>query len=161
MIRVTIELLSAITGKTSRLGMMFIANDGTGTNERGNYIAAVCRKGSDVPSRELYAGDPDGTRYPKAARAGTVKDYPRLAYNVWRLIARACVATFPEEAKAKSAKVTAGISADVMRGLAKFAHDSLTAHGPQPGKLVTDVLTSDEIAAYEWIAAATDGPDPL
>ena len=81
MIIVTIELQSAITGKRSKLGEMYISNDGTGTAERGNYLAHVMRKGS----------------WHKPQRRGVVKNYPRASYSVWRLVMRALKDAFPEE----------------------------------------------------------------
>lgn len=159
MIRVTIELLSAITHRTSTLGTMYIANDGNGTAERGDYAVAVCRKGSIEPPREMY-GNRAVADPPKAARTGEVKAYPRLAYNVWRLIARATLAAFPEERN--PAKITSAqpvLDESVMRGLAKFAHDKLAALGPQSGKAVEEVLTPDEAAAFEWLAAGTADKD--
>jgi len=71
MLTITVELNSAIDGH--KLGVMHIANDGTGTPTRGNYRAAVMRKGSIL----------------KVQRVGEVRDYPRLSYNVWRLVSRA------------------------------------------------------------------------
>lgn len=41
MIRVSIYLDSAITGKTSKQGSIMISNDGTGSNEVGNYKYTV------------------------------------------------------------------------------------------------------------------------
>ena len=77
--------------RKAEIGRMYIANDGEGTVERGNYTAAVCRRGSTtVPQPLSEVG-------PRATRVGLVKDYPRLAYNVWRLIARALRSAFPEE----------------------------------------------------------------
>ena len=91
MIVVKIELwpLGAESRKRE-IGRMYIANVG-GDVERGDYQVAVCRRGSDaVPAPIL----PNG---PKATRTGEVRDYPRLAYNVWRLITRALKSSFPEE----------------------------------------------------------------
>ncbi len=81
MIIVTIELQSAITNKRSKLGVMHICNDGTGTVKRGNYFAHIMRKGS----------------WNKPVRLGKVKDYPRASYSVWRLVMRALKDAFPEE----------------------------------------------------------------
>ena len=62
------------------LGRMLIDNIG-GTRDRGDYRVRVLRKGSKD----------------KVMRTGEVKDYPRLSYNIWRLICRALKSTFPEE----------------------------------------------------------------
>ena len=43
MIRVTVELVSARTGKTRILGIGEIANDGTGTVEVGHYNVALSK----------------------------------------------------------------------------------------------------------------------
>lgn len=77
--------------RAREIGRTYIANDGTGTADRGDYQVAVCRRGTNAVPAPI---NPDG---PKATRTGEVKDYPRLAYNVWRLIARALLSAFPEE----------------------------------------------------------------
>lgn len=90
MIVVKIELVSAIHPSRSReLGRMYIANDDTtdGDPKLGNYTVGVCRKGE---TKAPWDGG-------KMTRTGSVKDYPRLSYNVWRLIARALKSAFPEE----------------------------------------------------------------
>lgn len=90
MIKVTIELESAITGKTTKIGQMHIWNEGVSTDPRyANYGVAVCRRGKfDVPFGKI----------PKTTtREGRVLNYPRLAFNVWRLIIRALKSSFPEE----------------------------------------------------------------
>ena len=85
MIKVTIELQSAISGTTTKLGEMYISNDGTSlVPTSGDYFVSVCRKGK-------------WGRHLRPQRIGTVKNYPRLAYNVWRLVSRAILSAFPEE----------------------------------------------------------------
>jgi hypothetical protein len=94
MIIVKIELVSAIhPSRSKEIGRMYIGNDDTtdGDPARGDYSAAVCRRGTTEPPRPI---DPFG---PKATRTGSVKGYPRLSYNVWRLITRALLSAFPEE----------------------------------------------------------------
>ena len=93
MIRVTIDLISAIhESRDKRLGVMYISNDGTCDDpERGHYDVKVCRKGHI---------DPDGP----LTRTGRVESYQRLAFNVWRLIARALLSAFPEERSARAGK---------------------------------------------------------
>lgn len=77
------------------LGRMYIANVG-GTQTRGNYAVAVCRKGStEIPDGFAGTSAPG----PAATRTARVENYPRLAYNVWRLILRALVNAFPEDRK--------------------------------------------------------------
>lgn len=140
MIVVKIELHSAITHQVSEIGRMYLANDGS-KSERdpklGDYLVAVSRRGSDeIPSPV----DPDG---PAPVRSAAIYDYPRLAYNVWRLIARAVTAAFPEErTPPKSAKTLLG--GEIMRGLAEIARLAR-------GELV--VLTDAQKIALEWIAA--------
>ena len=80
MIRVTVELIPWGIGEPQQLGVMHIANDGTGTKDRGNYHAKVYRKGTN-----------------KVLRLGEVKEYPRLSYNIWRLVLRCLKSAFPEE----------------------------------------------------------------
>lgn len=89
MIRVTIHLDSAITGKTTKLGEMRIWNTATGTRQRRNYKVAVCRKG--------HYQVPKGAIPKVVTRCGEVVNYPSEALNVWRLIARALLSAFPEE----------------------------------------------------------------
>jgi len=84
MIVVKIEMWPlGFESKARELGRMYITNDGTGHEKRGNYNVAVCRKGSTDKKSPL--------------RTGRVEDYPRLSYNVWRLILRALRSSFPEE----------------------------------------------------------------
>lgn len=90
MIVVKIELHSAITGKVEEIGRTVIWNEGTGTAKRGNYGAKVIRRG--VMNSHPKASD--------VVRTGAVDDYPRLSYNIWRLVIRALLSCFPEE-KAK------------------------------------------------------------
>lgn len=84
MIVVKIELHSAITRQITTLGTMVIDNIG-GTREKGNYRVRVGRKGSSIPEVQN-----------KPLRVGSVTDYPRLSYNIWRLILRALQSAFPE-----------------------------------------------------------------
>ena|ERR1700761_6088212 len=96
MIKVTIELESAITGKTTVLGQMHINNKGSvhakETNNKAgryNYGVAVSRKG-DYSERF-------GTAPTTPLRTGEVRNYPSARYNVWRLVSRAIRSAFPEE----------------------------------------------------------------
>jgi hypothetical protein len=94
MISVTIKLHSALTGKTTILGRMYIWNKGRESaknNKAGryNYGVAVCRKGQHNHS----------FRKAKMTRTGNVDNYPSEALNVWRLIVRALLSAFPEEVK--------------------------------------------------------------
>tara|TARA_Y100000310_G_scaffold211266_1_gene212027 strand:- start:7064 stop:7330 length:267 start_codon:yes stop_codon:yes gene_type:complete len=87
MIVVKVELHSAITGKVKTLGQMIIHNVG-GTEKSGNYEVKVARK-NDVGDLRKNFFTP--------LRTGRVQNYPRLSYNVWRLVLRSLRATFPEE----------------------------------------------------------------
>lgn len=81
MITVEVKLHSAITGKVKLLGSMTIVNDGRNPDHprRGNYEALVRQK--------------------RTIRKATVRDYPRLSYNVWRLVLRSLALAYPEDAK--------------------------------------------------------------
>lgn len=146
MIVVKIELWSAITHRISEIGRMYIANDGSGSAERGDYKAVVCKRGNDKIPRPL---DPAG---PQPTRAGAIKDYPRLAYNVWRLIARACLATFPEERAPKGVQPV--LDARVMRGLQLIKEHVRS--------MVGDIWTDTDIqsvgASLAWLDAAKADP---
>lgn len=98
MIVVKIELISAIDPSRDReLGRMYIANTGESRDpKRSDYTVAVCRRGSDKIPRPFDSSGPAPTR------TGTVLAYPRLAYNVWRLVARAVLSAFPEEKSDKA-----------------------------------------------------------
>ena len=87
MIVIRIELHSHITKKISVLGQMIIANTG-GSHKRGDYSVHVGNK-KDVGNL--------GKIFHTPLRSGSVKDYPRLSYNVWRLVIRALLSAFPEE----------------------------------------------------------------
>lgn len=90
MITVKIELWPhGDESKSREIGRMYIANV-TNPQEKdveniGDYAVAVCRRGTT-----------DLTKH-APARVGKVLDYPRLSYNVWRLISRAIRSAFPEE----------------------------------------------------------------
>ncbi len=89
MLVVKVELHSALTGLVTEIGRAYIANDGTGSDESGNYKVAVCRKGS---TRKPWGEDAVAP-----TREGRVDGYPRLSYPVWRLVCRALRSCFPEE----------------------------------------------------------------
>lgn len=87
MLVVKIELHSAITGEITTIGAMIIDNIG-GTKSRGDYRVRVANKNDAEDLREIM-------RAPQ--RQGEVRGYPRLSYNVWRLVSRALLSAFPEE----------------------------------------------------------------
>lgn len=73
------------------IGRTYIYNAG-GSLTRGDYEVRVCRK-------KRFKTTLDNLRSGKGfTRKARVEDYPRLSYNVWRLILRALRAAFPEEA---------------------------------------------------------------
>lgn len=82
MLVVKVELHSARDGRVEELARMIVYNDGKGTRTRGNYVAAVGRKGQS--NADILVGKPH-----KEAR---VENYPRLNLHVWNLIARALTA---------------------------------------------------------------------
>lgn len=71
MIKVTVELVSAIDPSRSRLlGTAIIANDGAGSVTRGNYNA------------QFYGGTGG------SGKQGRVENYPRKAVSIWNLLRR-------------------------------------------------------------------------
>ena len=128
--------------RAREIGRMYIANDGTGGATRGDYKVAVCRRGTTEVPQEVYPPDYDASEQPHAARAGQVKDYPRLSYNVWRLIARAVLSAFPEEVRAQKRNGASPVLDErIVRGLTAFASGTI-GH------------PDDLAAAVEWLAAA-------
>lgn len=92
MLVLRLELWSARTNKRTELGRCYIAlRDWTEDRKRGDYDVVVNKRGV-MPV--LQPMSPAG---PKPWRQGEVKDYPRLSYNMWRLVIRALRSTFPEE----------------------------------------------------------------
>lgn len=89
MIVVKVELHSAITKQVTLLGSAVIHNVGTSNNGKlGDYDVLVARKPDAADLEKVF-------RQP--LRCGGVRRYPRLAYNVWRLVIRALASAFPEE----------------------------------------------------------------
>lgn len=93
MIRVTIELIKYGVGQPEVIGVMEIANDGTGTAMRGNYVTRLFRRGTQPAEMNK-----------SVTRTGEVKewtrgtsDFPRQSYSVWRLVLRCLKSAFPEE----------------------------------------------------------------
>lgn len=83
MIIVRVELHSAVTGKVTEIARAVIANKGTGTATKGNYIARVVagRTSSSMEPRDIVSAKP--------FRTGEVYDYPRKSIHIWNLVARA------------------------------------------------------------------------
>ncbi|CBW47016.1 hypothetical protein [Roseovarius sp. 217 phage 1] len=89
MLVLKLELHSARTGEIEEIGRTIIANVG-GTSQRGDYICKVARKRDTFSNKDTWQ---------EPLRTGDVKNYPRLSYNVWRLVIRALLSAFPEEKK--------------------------------------------------------------
>lgn len=95
MIRVTIELISAITGKTEKIGMMDICNRGDRTNLmcQHNYDFRIYKRGSWNYRAGL-----------KVQEQGEVLDYSCEAYSVWCLVLRALYKIWPEQVPMRKPK---------------------------------------------------------
>lgn len=76
MLRVTVELVPwGVESEKKTLGTMIIANDGTGTHQRGNYnVRRYGRRGITK----------------KPLREARVENWPRLSRSVWELV-RTCL----------------------------------------------------------------------
>lgn len=78
MLIVRVELLSAITGRTTELARMHICNDGTSASTwRGDYV------GESFVGRDSAALDRR-----TISKLGKVNNWPRLDLHVWNLVAR-------------------------------------------------------------------------
>ena len=89
MIVIKVELWSAITKEVKPLACAVIANKGTSRNpKRGDYNIWVSRKGSFGDFKKTMDNP---------IRTGEIHNYPRLSYNVWRLVIRCLKEAFPEE----------------------------------------------------------------
>lgn len=73
MILVKVELHSAQTGKVTEIGRLQIANDRSGSKERGNYLVWIFRRGSKA----------------RVQRQAQLLDFPRLSAPIWKLLRRA------------------------------------------------------------------------
>lgn len=90
MIIVKVELHSAVTGKTTELARMMIANVG-GTDAKGNYECVTYRgKSKDALDKAQMAHHVSNGQK-GFTRTGEVKDHPRWAEHVWNLVAKALV----------------------------------------------------------------------
>jgi hypothetical protein len=75
----------------TEIGRMYIWNKG-GTHDRGDYGVAVMEEGKFELDPKVRVEDQT-----HICRKAEVMNYPRLSYNVWRLITRALRGAFPEE----------------------------------------------------------------
>lgn len=95
MIVVRVELHSAITGEVTEIGTTVISNAAVYEGgSRGDYNVGVAGRkystsGKGVVNALGLSGEP--------LRTGSVENYPRRSYNVWRLVSRALRSAFPEE----------------------------------------------------------------
>lgn len=88
MIRVRVELISAINGEITLLGETIIANDGTERDpEKGNYIFGIRLK--------RYLGW-IGPITENTSRSGRIIGHPRKADVIWKLVLRCLKAAYPE-----------------------------------------------------------------
>jgi hypothetical protein len=72
-IRVTVELVSAISGETEHLGTAIIANDGKGTDTSGDYTVSLSTRGWNA----------------RPWKSGRVEGFPRKRLGGWDLLYRA------------------------------------------------------------------------
>jgi len=87
MLVVHVELISAITGVSSEIGTLVIANDGTGTVISGNYSAVALRKRkSEYTRREMVKALQEGMANSSVLWVSTFKGYKRKSASVWRLV---------------------------------------------------------------------------
>jgi hypothetical protein len=87
MLVVRVELHSAVTGLTTEIARMIIANDGTGDSTTGNYWARAAEGDTDanmIPSAIMHES--------RKLRHVEVKNYPRSSKHVWNLVARVLTA---------------------------------------------------------------------
>lgn len=100
MLVVKIELWPhGVEKKAREIGRMFIALSNL-RGRRGDYKVAVNRRGTtECP----WPHGTDLREIPRArpVRTGEVRDYPRVSYNVWRLVLRALLSAFPEERRSR------------------------------------------------------------
>lgn len=80
MLKVTIELISAVDGSRKEWqGVIY--NDGTGTPESGNYIAAFGPKGGKLSAKQIT-----DTRAQRGWRYATLQGFPRKRLGPWSLL---------------------------------------------------------------------------
>jgi hypothetical protein len=94
MIRVTVELISAIDGKRSTLGVMDICNTGNSPNpKRSDYRGFLYKKGTVHKDQFIITNENN------IHRRGSVEDFPRQSYVVWRLVLRMLRDMFKDQEK--------------------------------------------------------------
>lgn len=94
MLVVRVELWSAIDGSRTEIARSVIYNDGTGTPDSGNYVAATLR-GRDREELDksmvsfLRHTERETRKLAVAPRFTRVSAYPRKNLHVWHLVSRA------------------------------------------------------------------------
>jgi len=93
MIVVKLEMWPGGDGSRAReIGRTYIYRNGGAFPSRGDYEIRVCRRGHfRVKDAASFVS---GEGFTRTAR---IENFPRLSYNVWRLILRCLKAAFPEE----------------------------------------------------------------
>lgn len=87
MLRVIIEIWPRGSYEHKRtLAVMDIANDGSGSEARGNYVYRVYKRGT---------ADGFPSRMP-ISRSGRITNYPRKSYPVWVLLKRILADAFKQ-----------------------------------------------------------------
>jgi hypothetical protein len=81
MIRIRVELMSAITGQTTELARMDIANDGIASSNNGNVGDYICRT---YKGRSAEALD-----QAQVQRTGKIAGWRRHDFHVWNLVSLA------------------------------------------------------------------------
>lgn len=94
MLIVRVELLSAITGRTTELARMTICNSGQSDNPRvGDYEVATLRgRDRETLDKSMFSYHRDHI-LGAAPHRGEVKGHRRLDLHVWFLVAKALEAT--------------------------------------------------------------------
>ena len=75
MIVVSIQLLSAQTGKKTELTRMHISNTGDGTNTKANYLGKIFRGRSKESLDKLTV-----------IKTAEIKNWPKQRNHVWKLV---------------------------------------------------------------------------
>lgn len=116
MIEVTIDLVSALSGKRSTIGTVVIVNDGSGTRTTGHYNIRLLKRGSHTQNW----------------RTGRVTDFPRQARGPYDLLHLALVACgIPE--RVPRATATAAPIEEALDDLCSMLRTSLASHKDPAG----------------------------
>ena len=101
MIKVTVELISAVDGHTETLGEAIIYNDGSShTNSVGNYNALFGKKGKRIRWDQGRLGATN------IFRAVHISNFPRKRLLVWDLLFRALQGAVFERSPASFATIS-------------------------------------------------------